>query len=253
MLQFHDKVCMVTGAGSGIGRATAVAFSSQGAVVIVADVNEESAEETVRQIHTSGGEALFVQADVSKAKDVERLANTTLQAYGRLDCAFNNAGISGARASIGEYPDDVWNRVIAVDLTSVFLCMKYEIPQMLRQGRGAVVNMSSILGLVASGQGCAYAAAKHGVVGLTKDVARECVGTGVRVNAVCPGSIETPLTLRAAAAMAREAVDEYLNSLPAKRRGKPEEVAEAVLWLCSDAASYVNGHAMVIDGAFTAR
>jgi NAD(P)-dependent dehydrogenase (short-subunit alcohol dehydrogenase family) len=243
----EGRIAVVTGAASGIGRATALVFAREGASVVVADVTEDGGAETVRLARESGGNASFVRCDVSRAGEVEALMARAVELYGRLDCAVNNAGIEGAVAPTADYPDEAWHRVLAVDLTGVFLCMKHEIPRMLAQGGGRIVNVSSVQGVVASANMCAYAAAKHGVIGLTKAAALEYGDRGVRVNAVCPGPIETPMAARVLAGghETREQVA-ALNAL--KRWAGPEEVAAAILWLCSDAASFVTGHALMVDG-----
>jgi NAD(P)-dependent dehydrogenase (short-subunit alcohol dehydrogenase family) len=247
------KVALVTGAGSGIGRASAEAFARAGARVVAADLDAASGEETVARIGAAGGEALFVRADVSVAAEVAALVGRAIDAYGRLDCAHNNAGIEGVRAALHEYPEDAWDRVLAVNLKGIWLCMQHEIGQMLRQGGGAVVNTASVAGLIGSVSGiCAYNASKHGVVGLTKTAALEYAKQGIRVNAVCPGFVTTPMLERAfggdAPLMAR-----FAAAQPTGRYAAPEEIAAAVVWLCSDAASYVTGLAMPVDGGYVAQ
>jgi len=246
------KVALVTGAASGIGRASALAFAREGAKVVVADVAIEGGEETVRMIEAAGGDGLFVKADVSQAEEVERLVAKVTEAYGRLDCAHNNAGILGGLAPIATCTEENWDRVIATNLKSVWLCLKYEIPVMLEQGGGAIVNTSSAAGLIAFPALAAYVASKHGVAGLTKAAALEYARKSIRVNAVCPGFIDTPLVTGVGGGnAARNAETSPL--VPIGRVGKPEEVAEAVVWLCSDAASYVTGHTMAVDGAMVAQ
>jgi NAD(P)-dependent dehydrogenase (short-subunit alcohol dehydrogenase family) len=246
------KVALVTGAGSGIGRATALTFAREGAKVVVADIIAEGGEETVRMVKAAGGEALFVKTDVSKAAEVEALITKVVQTYGRLDCAFNNAGIEGVFVSTAECSEENWDRTLAINLKGVWLCMKYEIPQMLKQGGGAIVNTASVAGLVGFAGLPAYVASKHGVAGLTKTAALEYAKAGIRVNAVCPGGISTPMTERLFKAQPQMA--EAVAALePVGRMGKPEEIAEAVVWLCSDAASFVTGHAMAVDGGMVAQ
>lgn len=249
---FEGKVALVTGAGSGIGRATAVAFSREGASVVVCDIDVNGGEDTVRMITDAGGEAYFVRADVSQADQVENLVNETVGKYGRLDYAFNNAGIEGEQAVTADCPEDNWDRVIDVNLKGTWLCMKHEIPQMLKQGKGSIVNMSSVAGLIGYRNIPAYVASKHGVIGLTKTAALEYATTGIRINVVCPGVIRTPMVDRFAGG-SPEGEEQLMESEPIGRLGVPEEIAEAVIWLCSDAASFVLGHAMVIDGGLVAQ
>ena len=248
----QGKIALVTGGGSGIGRASALAFAREGAKVVVADVVIDGGEETLGLIKKAGGEAIFVKADVSKAAEVEALVNQAVEAYGRLDCTYNNAGIEGIMASTTDYTEEAWDRVMAINLKGVWLCMKYEIPQMLKQGGGAIVNTASVAGLLGGQLMPAYVASKHGVVGLTKTAALEYAKSGIRVNAVCPGAIRTPMMERAIA-MRPEFERQALAAEPIGRMAKPEEVAEAVAWLCSDAASFVTGHSMVVDGGMVAQ
>jgi NAD(P)-dependent dehydrogenase (short-subunit alcohol dehydrogenase family) len=249
---FQGKVALVTGGASGIGRASSMAFARDGARVVVADIAEEGGEETVRLIRCAGGEAMFVRADVSRSTEVVELLRQTVSTFGRLDCAHNNAGIEGAvGVSTAEYPEDRWDRVVQVNLKGIWLCMKYEIPRMLEQGGGAIVNTASVLGLHGTEGLCAYVASKHGVVGLTRAAALEYAKAGIRVNAVCPGAIDTPMIERAMPTLALR--HRGVRGEVAGRMGRPEEVAEAVAWLCSDAASYVTGHAMCVDGGRTAK
>jgi NAD(P)-dependent dehydrogenase (short-subunit alcohol dehydrogenase family) len=249
MLQ--GKVALVTGASTGIGKASALAFAREGATVVVSDINVDGGEETARLIGDSGGRAFFFEADVSKEDHVEALVSRTVEAYGRLDCAFNNAGIAGAIGIFShEYPDDIWEHVMAVNLKGVWLCMKHEIPQMLKQGGGAIVNTASIWGLVGAPGASAYVASKHGVVGLTRAAALEYAPHGIRINAVNPGTIRTPILDPFIAA-----IPDFESLMTARhpigRIGMPEEVAEAVTWLCSDAASFVIGQNLPVDGGYT--
>ena len=246
------KVALVTGAGSGIGRAAAQIFAREGAKVAAADVNQASAEETVGLIRTAGGEAFGLQADVSKAAEVEAMVAAVVETYGRLDCAFNNAGIEGALASTADYTEADWAPVIAVNLTGVWLCMKYEVPRMLETGGGAIVNTSSAAGLLGAPRMPAYVASKHGVVGLTKTAALEYAKSGVRVNAVCPGVIDTSMVGRLKERRPRM-FEKIVRGEPIGRIGQPEEIAETAVWLCSDAASFVTGHAMSVDGGIVAQ
>jgi NAD(P)-dependent dehydrogenase (short-subunit alcohol dehydrogenase family) len=255
--QLAGKVTLVTGGASGIGRATALACAREGAKLIVADMQEEAGQHTVHLITEQGGEAMFVQADVRHAADVAALISQAVERYGRLDCAHNNAGISGLgiagdhRALTAEYPNERWHQVIAVNLTGVWLCMKYELQQMLTHGGGAIVNTASVAGLVGFVGYAAYAASKHGVVGLTRTAALEYATQGIRVNCVCPGYVHTPMTAASVQDPDRKAL--MIASEPVGRIGHPEEVAEAVVWLCSDAASFVTGHTMTIDGGYVAQ
>lgn len=246
------KIALVTGAGSGIGRATALVFAREGAKVVVADVVVDGGEETVRLIKAAGGEAVFVKADMAKAAEVEAMVQKAVATYGRLDCAHNNAGIEGATGRTADYREEDWNRVISINLTGVWLCMKYEISQMLKQGGGAIVNTASDAGLLGVPQMPAYVASKHGVVGLTKTAALEYAKSGIRVNAVCPGVIKTPMVERITGQRAGRA-ERMAAAEPVGRMGKPEEIAEAVVWLCSEAASFVTGLPMPVDGGIAAQ
>jgi NAD(P)-dependent dehydrogenase (short-subunit alcohol dehydrogenase family) len=247
------KVALVTGAGSGIGRATALAFHREGAKVVVSDVAVDGGEETVRLITQAGGEAIFVKANVAQASEVEALVNKTVRTYGRLDCAHNNAGVPGPNKTTIDISEEKWNQVIAVNLTGVWYCLKYELAQMLKQGSGAIVNTSSDAGLVGLRRGAAYVASKHGVIGLTKTAALEYAKAGIRVNAVCPGPIDTPMLRGSGGEQSARFVDKMVAAQPGGRLGKPEEIAEAVVWLCSDAASFVTGHALPVDGGYMAQ
>jgi NAD(P)-dependent dehydrogenase (short-subunit alcohol dehydrogenase family) len=244
--QFSDKVALVTGGSSGIGRATAVAFSEHGAKVVVAARRIQEGEKTVALIEELGGTATFIQTDVTIAAEVESLVTKTIEIYSRLDCAFNNAGVEGtAFVSTTDYEEAVWDQVIDVNLKAVWLCMKYEIPQMLAEG-GTIVNMSSIAGLMGSPIGVAYHASKHGVIGLTKASASEYADKGIRINAVCPGVVETEMAKRINTTP--EMYQQLLQMHPIGRFARPEEVAESVLFLSSDKSSYLTGHALPIDG-----
>ncbi len=250
----EGKVSLVTGAASGIGRATSLVMSREGAAVVVSDVNADGAEETLSAIKEAGGDGMFVHADVSRPDDVAALVAQVASAYGRLDCAYNNAGIEGYMAGrLHEYPENQWDRLMDINLKGVWLCLKHEIPQMMEQGGGAIVNTASAAGLVGSRRLSAYVASKHAVVGLTKAAALEYARDGIRVNAVCPGIIDTPMVRRLIGG--REA--DYEAAIPSRqpigRLGTPEEIAESVTWLCSDAASLVTGLAMAVDGGFTAQ
>lgn len=247
---FTNKVVIVTGGASGIGRAAALAFAKRGAKVAVADWTEN--QETVQLITASGGEAIFIKCDVSKTADVKAMVEKTVATFGRLDYAFNNAGIEGASALTKDCSEENWDKTIDVNLKGIWLCMKYEIPEILKQGKGAIVNCSSVAGLVGFQGLPAYVASKHGVVGLTKTAALECAQLGIRVNAVCPGVIQTPMIDRLTGTN-KEAIDQFTKLEPVGRFGQPEEIANAVIWLCSDKASFVTGHAMAVDGGFVAQ
>jgi NAD(P)-dependent dehydrogenase (short-subunit alcohol dehydrogenase family) len=249
--RFEGKIALVTGASSGIGRATALAFAREGAKLVVADVLADEGMETVLLIEKAGGEGLFVRADVSKPADVQALIQKTVEVYGRLDCAVNNAGIEGEMAPTADCTERNWDRVLGINLKGMWLCMKHEIPQMLRQGGGAIVNMSSVAGLIGFSGLPAYVASKHGVVGLTKTAALEYAKSGIRINAVCPGVIHTPMMDRLTAEPG--SAESFVALEPVARMGRPEEIAEAVLWLCSEAASFVTGHPMAVDGGFVAQ
>jgi NAD(P)-dependent dehydrogenase (short-subunit alcohol dehydrogenase family) len=249
----QGKVALVTGGGSGIGRATALAFARAGARVVVADVDAEGGRETCQRLADAGGEAHFVAADVSRAGEVAAMVEAAVRTCGRIDCAFNNAGIGGGiLAATADYDEDTWDRVLAVNLTGVWLCMRSEIRQMLAQGGGAIVNNASVAGLVGSRVGAAYTASKHGVVGLTRAAAIEYGPANIRINAVCPSWIVTPLTEKATAGHPAF-LEQLIARQPTGRLGTPEQVAAAVVWLCSEAASFVTGHPLPVDGGFVAQ
>jgi NAD(P)-dependent dehydrogenase (short-subunit alcohol dehydrogenase family) len=250
--RLEGKAALVTGAGSGIGRATAMTFAREGARVIVSDVNVAGGEETVASIRKQGGEAHFIRCDVSKASEVEALVRGAVEAFGRLDCAVNNAGIAGHMGPLTDYPDEAWDQVIATDLKGVWLCMKQEIQQMLKQGGGSIVNIASVAGLVGIAMAPAYVAAKHGVIGLTKSLGLEYAKANIRINAVCPGVTRTPMvTVVTDQLPEMEAI--MVAAEPVGRMGQPEEVAEAAVWLCSGAASFVLGVALPVDGGYVAQ
>ncbi|MGO9059687.1 MAG: glucose 1-dehydrogenase [Candidatus Binataceae bacterium] len=245
----EGKIALLTGGAAGIGRAAALAFAREGAKVIVADI--VAVDETVAMVRAAGGTALALKCDVSRSADVERVIQTAVQMYGRIDCAFNNAGIESAIHNTADVTEEEFDRQIAVNLKGVWLSLKYEIPQMVKQGGGAIVNTSSGAGVSGAPGWCAYTAAKHGVVGLTRCASVEYARAGIRVNAICPGPIDSPMGKRIAADNPGYK-DLLIAHTPNGRLGRPEEVAEAAVWLCSDAASLVNGSIMTIDGGTTA-
>jgi len=248
----ESKVVLVTGGGSGIGRATALKLAQEGAKVIIADYSQEGGERTVKMIKDSGGTANFILTDVSVPSQVEAMVARTVEAYGRLDCAFNNAGIEGRVGTTVECSEENFDRTIAINLRGVWLCMKYEIPQMLKQGGGSIVNTASALGLVGIAGMPAYNASKHGVVGLTRTAALEYAAKNIRINCVCPGVIRTPMVERVVDTGGFSEQD-FISSEPVGRMGKLEEIAHGVVWLLYDAASFVTGHPMAIDGGWVAR
>ncbi len=250
--EFEDRVAIVTGAAAGIGRATAIAFAELGARVVVSDIEVDGGEETVRMIEEDGGTAMFVRADVASADDSQALVDRTIAAWGRLDFAFNNAGIEGHMAPTAQVTSDTWDRVLAINLTGVWNCMKAEIPEMLRVGGGSIVNCSSVAGLVGFAGSAAYVASKHGLVGLTKSAALDYATEGIRVNAVCPGVIRTPMIDRVVEAQP-EMEAALIGMEPVGRLGTPEEIASAVIWLCTDGAAFVTGHPLAVDGGVVAR
>jgi NAD(P)-dependent dehydrogenase (short-subunit alcohol dehydrogenase family) len=252
MTTMQGHVALITGGSAGIGRAAALAFAREGASVAIGDVHLDAGQRVVDEIETSGGKALFVATDVSKSVDVQRLVDETISHFGRLDYAFNNAGTEGDSRPTAECTPQNWEHTLAVNLTGVWLCMREEIPRMLATGGGAIVNNSSVAGLVGFAGIPAYVASKHGVVGLTKTAALEYATAGVRVNAVCPGVIATEMITRFTHGDAT-ALAELTATEPVGRLGTPEEIAEAVVWLCSDAASFVTGQALAVDGGFVAR
>jgi NAD(P)-dependent dehydrogenase (short-subunit alcohol dehydrogenase family) len=247
----QGKVALITGGTSGIGQDSAVLFAKAGAKVVIAGRRETEGKETVEQVRAAGGEGIFLKTDVSKATDVEALVQKTVEKFGRLDVAFNNAGIEGNWIPITEQPEEDWDRTIDINLKGVWLCLKYQIRQMLKLGGGgAIVNMSSIAGLMGGAGSATYCASKHGVIGLTKSAALENARNGIRVNAVCPAVIETPMADRL---FSEPEVNKYaLGFHPLGRFGKSREISEAVLWMCSDRSSYMTGQYIVVDGGFLA-
>jgi NAD(P)-dependent dehydrogenase (short-subunit alcohol dehydrogenase family) len=250
----EGKVALITGAASGIGRATSLLFAQAGARLVLADVDDLGNEATARQLTELGDEVLRVPCDVTVPAQVTRLVETAVERFGRLDCAFNNAGIGGPSASLADYDPEEWNRVIAVNLTGVFLCMQSELRQMVAQGAGAIVNAASVVGVIGYPCLAAYCAAKHGVIGLTRTAALEYATRGIRVNAICPGWTETPMVMDEGPAPASdpEVYAGIAGMVPMRRLATPDEIAGAVAWLCSDAASFVTGHPMIVDGGVAA-
>jgi NAD(P)-dependent dehydrogenase (short-subunit alcohol dehydrogenase family) len=244
------KVAFITGGASGIGRATALAFARLGAHLVVADIDQQGSQDTARMIQDLGGQALAVGCDVTRSADVQAALATTVEAFGRLDYAFNNAGAEQQPKPTADITEEEWDRIIAINLRGVFLCLKYEIPLLLRYGGGAIVNTSSGAGIKVFGRGAAYAAAKHGVVGLTKDAALDYAASNIRINAICPGIIDTEMMDRFTGGTP-QGRDRVIAQEPIGRMGRPDEIAATVVWLCSDAASFVTGHALVADGGQT--
>lgn len=246
-MDFHDQAALVTGAASGIGRACALRLAQSGARVAVSDVNESGGEETAALIRQGGGSAVFIRADVARAEDTRALVEQTLQVFGRLDAAVNNAGVGGAYLPTHEQDEADWDRVLSINLKGVWLCLKYELPPMLAQGGGAIVNVASLAGLLGFRYGAAYAASKHGVVGLTRSAALDYADRGIRVNAVCPTFTDTPM-VDAMEQASPALVAAIKRGNPMRRLGTAEEVAAAVVWLCSAEAAFITGHALTVDG-----
>jgi len=250
--QFDGKVALVTGGSSGIGRATAVEFGRRGAKVAIADIDEAGAKKTADAIKALGAEVLSIRADVTSSADIQNMINQTVATFGRLDCAHNNAGIDGDFATLVSGTEENFDHVIAVNLKSIWLGLKYEIPVMRKQGGGAIVNSASVAGLVAFRTMAPYTASKHGVIGLTKAAALECSRIGIRVNAICPGAIRTAMI--DAYIAGNDETERFMSSLqPIGRMGNPEEVANLVVWLCSDEASFVTGASVTIDGGIVSQ
>lgn len=248
---FKNKVALVTGGSFGIGRATAIAFAKRGAIVVVADWLEDKDGDTIKSIKAEGSEALFIKCDVSKTSDVKAMIDQTISTFGRIDFAFNNAGIEGIMGQTHECTEENWDKTIGVNLKGVWLCMKHEIPMMQKQGKGAIINCASVAGLIGFPGLPAYVASKHAIAGLTKTAALEYAKLNIRINAVCPGVIKTPMVDRLTG-KDKEVEKNYESMEPVGRMGQPEEVAEAVIWLCSDAASFVTGVIMPVDGGWIA-
>lgn len=251
MSRFLNKTCLVTGAASGIGRATALAFAREGAKVVVSDLDDEAGNAVAETIRALGAEAIFVQCNIADQKSVENLLQTAVNTFGRVDCAVNAAGIAGTLSlPTHAYPEADWHTIIAVNLTGTWYCVKAEVDQMLRQGSGNIVNVSSAAGLVGQPENVPYAASKHGVVGITRTAAIEYATQNIRINAVCPTAIETPMIMQGRRKLAEnpEALEQVKNYQRMKRMGQPEEVADVILWLCSDQSTFITGHAMPVDG-----
>lgn len=250
--EFEDKVVLITGAASGIGRETAVQLAKAGATLFLSDINSNGGEETLAMIQEKGEEATFFEANVANAAQVAAMVAACVEQYGRIDCAFNNAGIEGGSGRLVDISEDEFDAVMDVNVKGVWLCMKHQIPQMITQGGGTIVNTASVAGLVGSHSLSVYGATKHAVVGLTRSAALEYVRKGVRVNAVCPGVIRTPMVERGFADNP-QFVEATVKLNPMRRLGESEEVAKAVMWLLSDASSFTNGATITVDGGFTAQ
>ena len=251
-ISFENKVALITGAGSGLGLATAKAFAESGAAVVLADWNENAVRSAAEELANKGHKTLAIQCDVADDAHVEAMVDQTVATFGRLDAAYNNAGVQNTVAEAADATRDDFDRVISINLRGVWSCMKFELRQMLKQEGGAIVNCSSIGGLVGGPKRGTYQASKHGVLGLTKSAALDYATRGIRINAVCPGIIHTSMLDRMMATQA-DALNAMLKDVPIGRLGRPEEIASAVLWLCSDAASLMVGHALVVDGGYTIR
>jgi NAD(P)-dependent dehydrogenase (short-subunit alcohol dehydrogenase family) len=251
MKRFQNKVCFVTGAGSGIGKAAALSFGQEGGRVVVTDINLEAAQTVATELTSMGVESIAIRVDIANRQDVENAIKITVETFGRLDCAVNSAGIAGTLSlPTHEYPEDQWLLQINVNLTGTWYCVKYQIEQMLKQGGGNIVNIASAAGLVGQPTNVPYAASKHGVVGITKTAAIEYATQNIRVNALCPTAIETPMLMEGRRKLAHnpEALQQAINHQRMKRMGQPQEVADVALWLCSDQSTFITGHAIAVDG-----
>ena len=251
MKRFENKVCLVTGASSGIGRATAISFAKEGANVVVSDVNAEAGELVVNEIKALGQSAFFIKCDISKRAEVENMIQETIKTFGRLDCAVNSAGIAGTLSlPTHEYPEDAWLQQINVNLTGTWYCVKYQLIEMLKQGGGNIVCVSSAAGLVGQADNVPYSASKHGVIGIVKSASIENATKNIRINAICPTAIETPMIMEGRRKLAHnpEALQAAVNLQRMKRMGQPQEVADVALWMCSDQSSFITGQAMAVDG-----
>ncbi len=249
-MDFKDKVVLITGGASGIGRATALSFAEKGAKVVLADIDENKGQQTLQEVQAISPDSMFVATNVADSNSVQNMVRQTVARLGRIDVAVNNAGISGTFVPTAEFPEAEWHQITSVNLTGVFLCMKYELQEMVKARQGCIINTASAAGLVGYPGSPCYVAAKHGVIGLTRGAALEYAALGIRVNAVCPGIIETPMT---SPETNRAALDFLASLHPLKRTGQAEEVAGAIVWLASNNASYVTGHALAVDGGYTAQ
>jgi NAD(P)-dependent dehydrogenase (short-subunit alcohol dehydrogenase family) len=252
-ISFENKVALITGAASGLGLATAAAFAQAGASVVLADWNEQSVRSAAEKLTAQGHMAVAVRCDVSDDAQVEAMIRTTIETFGRLDAAYNNAGVQNVLAETADTTGKDYDRVMGINLRGVWSSMKFELQQMRKQGSGTIVNCSSLGGLVGGAQRGIYHAAKHGVLGFTKSAALEYAARGIRINAICPGLIQTPMSDEMVAAGQGDALKAMEKSIPMARVGRPEEIASAVLWLCSEASGYVTGQSLSVDGGFTMR